>query len=73
MTSLSAAERLDALVARGVMLYLGEDGALRARCESCFAHVLDAAIPAIRQHREALIAHLATVTPGLAPCRKVAS
>ena len=55
---MTPSERLDALVARGVMLYLGEDGALRARCEPCFAHVLDAAIPAIRQHRAALIEHL---------------
>jgi hypothetical protein len=51
-------ERLDALAARGVMLYLGSQGELRARCESCFAHVLDAARPMLIQHRAALVAHL---------------
>ena len=56
---MTPAERLDGLAQRGVWLYLGETGELRARCEPCFAHVLDAAIPAIRQHRAALIAHLA--------------
>jgi hypothetical protein len=59
---MTPAERLDALVAHGVMLYLSEGGALRARCEPCFAQVLDAAMPSIRQHRAALIAHLTAVT-----------
>jgi hypothetical protein len=55
---LTAAERLDALAARGVMLYLGAKGELRAKCEPCFAHVLDAALPAIRRQKAALVAEL---------------
>lgn len=58
MIRLSPASRLDALAARGVMIYLGESGELRAMCEPCFAHVLDAARPMLAQHRAALVAHL---------------
>ena len=58
MISLSPAGRLDALAARGVMLYLAPNDELRAKCEPCFAHVLDAALPALRQHKAAIVAHL---------------
>lgn len=58
MRQLSAAERVDALIARGVVLYVDGDGQLRARCEPCFAHVLDAAKPSIRRHRAAIIEYL---------------
>lgn len=55
---MTAAERLDGLVARGVILYLTDTDELRARCEPCFAHVLDAARPMIRVHRAQIIREL---------------
>lgn len=58
MNTLSTADRIDHLAARGVELYLDDKGQLRARCEPRFAHVLDAARPTINQHRAAIIAHL---------------
>ena len=58
MTLLSPAERIDALAERGIMLYLCGNGELRARCEPCFAGLLDAARPMLRHHRAALIAQL---------------
>lgn len=63
MTPLSPAERLDALAARGVMLYLTEAGELHAKCEPCFAPLLYAALPAIRHHKAALHQALAEAAP----------
>ena len=63
MTPLSPAERLDALAARGVMLYLTAAGELRAKCEPCVAPLLYAALPAIRHHEAALHQALAEVAP----------
>lgn len=37
-------------------LYLNYQGELRARCDPCFAHVLDAARPTINQLRGAIVA-----------------
>lgn len=56
--TLTPAERLDALAARGVTLYLAPSGELRARCEPCFARYLDAALPAIRFHKSGIVAEL---------------
>ena len=57
LRELSAAERVDALAARGVMLYL-VGGSLRARCEPEVRALLDAARPALAMHRTALVAYL---------------
>lgn len=59
-------ERLDALAARGVQVYLGEHRDLRARCEPELAPVLAAALPAIRQHKDAIVEHLLAATAALA-------
>ena len=56
--TLTAGERIDALAERGVMLYADANGDLRARCEPCFAHILDAAGPMICLHRAELLAYL---------------
>ena len=55
---MTPADRIDHLAARGVELYLNEQGQLRARCEPQFAHVLDAARTVIAFHRTAIVAHL---------------
>jgi hypothetical protein len=55
---MTPAARLDALAERGVIVYLDGTGELHARCESCFAHVLDAARPMLAKHRAELIADL---------------
>lgn len=60
LRQISAAERIDGLLARGVELYVDPKGQLRYRCEPCFRYVLEAAVPAIRLHRAAIVAHLAT-------------
>jgi hypothetical protein len=60
--TLSAEERIDALAMRGVMLYVDSDGELRARCEPCFANILDVAIPMIRQHRSEIVAYLVALS-----------
>lgn len=73
MTSLSSAELLDGLAARGVMLYLGERGELRARCEPCFAHILDAARPMIGWHRQAILDYLREARRTAATRQNVAS
>jgi hypothetical protein len=65
MTSLSPAERIDALAARGIMLYLASSGELRAKCEPCFLPFLDAALPAIRLHKAALTAHFLNQRKGV--------
>ena len=59
MNAMSTADRIDALIARGVELYLNDQGQLRARCEPSFSHILDAARPTIHQHRAAIVALLA--------------
>jgi len=51
---LSAAERVDALAARGVMLYL-VGGSLRARCEPEVAPLLEAARPMLAKHRAGIV------------------
>lgn len=73
MTPLSAADRLDGLAARGVMLYCGERGELRARCEPCFAHILDAARPMIRWYRPAIMDYLREAGRAAATRQDVAS
>lgn len=55
---MSAADRIDHLAARGVELYLNDQGQLRARCDPRFAHVLDAARPTISMHRAEIVALL---------------
>lgn len=55
---MTASERLDALAARGVQLYLSPLGELRATCEPEFALILAAAIPTLKRHRHSLVAEL---------------
>jgi hypothetical protein len=55
---MSPAARLDALAERGVMIYRGSRGELRARCEPCFSHILESARPMLAQRRAELLAFL---------------
>ena len=55
---MTATERIAALGARGISLYIAGDGSLRATAEPSEAHVLAAALPAIRQHRDEIVAVL---------------
>jgi hypothetical protein len=55
LRQLTPAERLDGLVAHGVELYLNDGGELRVRCEPSHVHILRAAKPSIRLHRDALV------------------
>lgn len=48
---MSGAERIAALGARGISLYLAADGSLRVTAEPSEAHVLDAVLPSIRAHK----------------------
>ena len=48
-------ERIAALAARGISLYLAADGSLRVTAEASEAHVLDAALPGIRAHKLELV------------------
>ena len=58
MTPLSPAQRVDALAARGIMLYVDANGKLRARCEPCFAPLLSAALPMIAWNRKEIASYL---------------
>lgn len=51
-------ERINALLARGVELYLSETGELRARCDASASNVLEAARTMLRVHRAAIISEL---------------
>lgn len=54
---LTPAERVDALAARGIMLY-ADAGTLRARCAPEARPLLHAAGPMLARHRRAILDHL---------------
>mgnify|MGYP001611786034 CR=1 FL=1 len=57
---LSPRDRVDAFAALGLVLYLDDAGQLRARGPQL---LLEAARPALRLHRPALLAYLRSTTP----------
>lgn len=59
LASLSARDRVDGFAALGLSLYLDDAGQLRASGPRL---LLDAARPALRQHKAAIVAHLQTAS-----------
>lgn len=59
LRDLTPAERVDALAARGIQLYVVGDS-LRVRCEPEVAPLLEAARPALTKHRADLVRWLQT-------------
>lgn len=55
---MTPAQRLDALALRGVQVYLDDAGQLTVKCEPCFVHVLEAAVPMLRQRKAEIVREL---------------
>lgn len=70
LRDLSAAERVDAFAARGIMLY-AVGASLRARYAPESAPLLEAARPALAKHRVAIVGYLRSLGEGCPPDSKV--
>ena len=67
---MTAADRINELLARGIELYLNEAWELRARCSPEASHILDAAKPMLKRHKQELFDELSRQAKGCYPCKE---